>query len=218
MNKIEYVDNGACTTSEEFYNKASKLLRAMIGKDLVDYVSYDTWIKPFRDVYDVSRDGKILVSRAMEYVERTKDYTISLISTEFQNIEDINGMDINGVWYRFEFLNKNEWNGTETYTYEESGGGRMTREEAITELKIRFVGEYDRQREAKDVAIEALEQESRTGYWIRKEKEFIVPSRFHPIKEIVSTCSICNAHYIETHEDFKYCPNCGTKMEEGSEG
>ena len=35
----------------------------------------------------------------------------------------------------------------------------MTREEAIRELKIQFVGEYDRQREAKDVAIKALEQE-----------------------------------------------------------
>lgn len=36
----------------------------------------------------------------------------------------------------------------------------MTREEAIKELKIRFVGEYDRQREAKDMAIEALELKS----------------------------------------------------------
>ena len=35
----------------------------------------------------------------------------------------------------------------------------MTNEEAIRELKIQFVGEYDRQREAKDMAIIALEQE-----------------------------------------------------------
>lgn len=35
----------------------------------------------------------------------------------------------------------------------------MTIEEAIRELKIQFVGEYDRQREAKDMAIKALEQE-----------------------------------------------------------
>jgi hypothetical protein len=42
-------------------------------------------------------------------------------------------------------------------------GGRMTREQAIRELKIRFVGEYDRQREAKDMAIKALEQEPK---WI----------------------------------------------------
>jgi hypothetical protein len=35
----------------------------------------------------------------------------------------------------------------------------MTRKQAIRELKIRFVGEYDRQREAKDMAIKALEQE-----------------------------------------------------------
>ena len=36
----------------------------------------------------------------------------------------------------------------------------MTRKQAIRELKIRFVGEYDRQREAKDMAIKALEQET----------------------------------------------------------
>ena len=35
----------------------------------------------------------------------------------------------------------------------------MDIEEAIRELKIQFVGEYDRQREAKDIAIEALEQQ-----------------------------------------------------------
>ncbi len=34
----------------------------------------------------------------------------------------------------------------------------MTREEAIQELKIQFLGEYDRQREAKNIAIKALEQ------------------------------------------------------------
>jgi hypothetical protein len=39
----------------------------------------------------------------------------------------------------------------------------MTRKQAIRELKIQFVGEYDRQREAKDMAIKALEQEPR---WI----------------------------------------------------
>ena len=36
----------------------------------------------------------------------------------------------------------------------------MTRKQTIRELKIQFVGEYDRQREAKDMAIKALEQES----------------------------------------------------------
>lgn len=110
MNKIEYIDNNIGTTSEEFYNKASKLLRAMTGKDLVDYVSYDTWIKPFREVCSVTEKGGILISRAMEYVERTGDYTISLIATNniiyqyfetpFQNDDD------NRLWYRFEFLNK----------------------------------------------------------------------------------------------------------------
>jgi NADH pyrophosphatase NudC (nudix superfamily) len=63
-----------------------------------------------------------------------------------------------------------------------------------------------------EMAIKMMEQEPKTGHWIKKEKEFIAPSRFYPIKEIVSTCSICNAHYIGTHEDFKYCPNCGCRM------
>lgn len=36
----------------------------------------------------------------------------------------------------------------------------MTREEAIKELQIEWLGEYGRQREAKNVAIKALEQES----------------------------------------------------------
>ena len=34
----------------------------------------------------------------------------------------------------------------------------MTSEDAIKELKIEFVGEYDRQREAKNIAIKALDQ------------------------------------------------------------
>ena len=37
----------------------------------------------------------------------------------------------------------------------------MTRGEAIKELKIQFLGEYDRQREAKDIAIKALEQQDK---------------------------------------------------------
>lgn len=57
----------------------------------------------------------------------------------------------------------------------------------------------------------------KTGHWIRKENEFFAPSRFYPTKEIVSTCSICNAHYLGDQKDFKYCPNCGAKMTE-SEG
>lgn len=36
----------------------------------------------------------------------------------------------------------------------------MTREGAIRELRIQFLGEYGRQREAKDMGIKALEQES----------------------------------------------------------
>jgi len=57
----------------------------------------------------------------------------------------------------------------------------------------------------------------KTGYWIKEEKEFIVPSRLRPIKETVSICSNCNGHYIGINEDFKYCPYCGAKMTESEE-
>lgn len=60
-------------------------------------------------------------------------------------------------------------------------------------------------------------EQPKIGQWIKEEKEFIVPSRFYPIQEIVSTCSICNAHYTGIHEDFNYCPSCGAKMIESQE-
>jgi len=67
------------------------------------------------------------------------------------------------------------------------------------------------------MAIKALEQEPNKGHWIRKENEFFVPSRFYPIKEIVSTCSICNARYLGEQKGYKYCPNCGAKMVESED-
>jgi len=63
-------------------------------------------------------------------------------------------------------------------------------------------------------SLPSVTPQQKTGHWIKEEKEFIVPSRFYPIQEIVSTCSICNAHYTGMHGDFKYCPNCGAKMAE----
>jgi len=66
--------------------------------------------------------------------------------------------------------------------------------------------------EQEPIILELLEPEPKRGHWIKKENEFIVPSKFHPIKEIISTCSICNARYIGIHENFKYCPNCGARM------
>jgi hypothetical protein len=67
------------------------------------------------------------------------------------------------------------------------------------------------------MSIQALEKEQKIGHWTRKENEFIVPSRFNPIKQIISTCSICGSRYMGIHKDFKYCPNCGAKMVEPQE-
>jgi len=78
MKKLSYTDNNPNTTTEIFYNEASKLLKAMTGKDLVDYVSYDTWTNPFREIHNASEDGKILIVQPMKYVERNEDYLISL--------------------------------------------------------------------------------------------------------------------------------------------
>ena len=78
MKKLSYTDNNPNTTTETFYNEASKLLKAMTSKDLIDYVSYDTWINPFREIHNASEDGKILIVQPMKYVERNEDYLISL--------------------------------------------------------------------------------------------------------------------------------------------
>lgn len=58
----------------------------------------------------------------------------------------------------------------------ESEVSGMTREEAIRELRIKFVGEYDRQREAKDMAIKVLEREDILDK-IKSEIEFEVDHR-----------------------------------------
>lgn len=59
-------------------------------------------------------------------------------------------------------------------------------------------------------AIELLEQEPKTGHWIMSEDGLYRP-----------LCDKCGAHpwkgYIPTVEEatevFKYCPNCGAKMQ-----
>jgi heterodisulfide reductase subunit C len=96
----------------------------------------------------------------------------------------------------------------------------MTREQAIRELKIRFVGEYDRQREAKDMAIKALEQEPKRGRWELVQRG----------KCIDVCCSNCKAVRIKEYaynytidqldkedvkeclesDDMRYCPYSGS--------
>ena len=91
----------------------------------------------------------------------------------------------------------------------------MTREEAkhIVDvafdipLAVRRVGEdrtyqADEIRKAKGMAIEALEQEPKTGHWI-----YIRNSEVNGLK--ICKCSNCEK---KTYGSHNYCPNCGAKM------
>jgi len=74
----------------------------------------------------------------------------------------------------------------------------MTREEAIRELKIQFVGEYDRQREAKDMAISDMEKQ--------------IPKKPIPINYEQYVGVVRNAHYLRNHS---WCPNCSKDIQSG---
>lgn len=91
----------------------------------------------------------------------------------------------------------------------------MTREEAILCLKgmknyarDTFTEQTDWQTSL-DMAIQALEQEPKTGHWI-KDNPFLKPY-----------CSECGKSCIGLHGfDYtvsEYCPNCGAKMIEPQE-
>lgn len=63
--------------------------------------------------------------------------------------------------------------------------------------------------EAFDMAIEALEQEPKTGHWIGIDD--------YPHEDW--ECNNCG-YVIEAFEnpnDFRYCPNCGARMESDGE-
>lgn len=61
-------------------------------------------------------------------------------------------------------------------------------------------GNIGEQIESLKLAIKALEQEPKTGRWIK--------SNIGGAK----VCSVCNAHMGLSN--FKFCPNCGAKMQE----
>ena len=83
----------------------------------------------------------------------------------------------------------------------------MTREEAIVDIRDNIkpvVGG-----KSLDIAIEALEQEPKTGHWIG-EKEY-------PICNVCG-CNIISEYivtqdYAEINKKMNYCPNCGARME-----
>lgn len=66
----------------------------------------------------------------------------------------------------------------------------MTKAEVIRELKIQFVGEYDRQREAKDRAIKFIEQLQKIQEIIKSWKDGTIEEKdsiyaFHKIREVL---------------------------------
>lgn len=94
----------------------------------------------------------------------------------------------------------------------------MTREEAIELLKRIKKGNYlggiidvpSDESSAFDMAIKALEQETKTGHW-----EFVMDTPYGPIIR----CSTCKEQFKVSPEYFarlneveKYCHFCGAKM------
>ena len=79
----------------------------------------------------------------------------------------------------------------------------MTREEAIKHGKEQLEIFGGTHREFIEMSIKALEQEPKTGHWMK--------SNIGGAK----VCSVCNAHMGLS--SFKFCPNCGAKMVEPQE-
>ena len=95
----------------------------------------------------------------------------------------------------------------------------MTRDEAIAELKTRYLTmsqcldkeELHKANEAIDMAIEVLQTEHRTGKW---KVVKVLPGEWEGMKKYA--CDKCGEKvgiYIS-----RYCPNCGAKMEEDLNG
>ena len=94
----------------------------------------------------------------------------------------------------------------------------MTREEALAQLRNGpginedVSEEYN---EAVDMAIEALEQEPKTGHWVKYCRPRCGEQHYK--------CANCEEYFnFGLYSDyykraFKYCPNCGVKMVEPQE-
>lgn len=66
------------------------------------------------------------------------------------------------------------------------------------------IAEYQ---EAKAMAIQALEQQPKIGYWITSGEYYT--GAYESINYV--NCSCC---HVDSLEEGNYCPNCGAKMEE----
>lgn len=95
----------------------------------------------------------------------------------------------------------------------------MTNDKAIKWLKVEAsyieedVGNGKEMLEAYDMAIEALEQQPKVGEWLEKEV-----NSDKVIEEWQSArCSVCDKYhttpYMYYFSNYKFCPNCGARME-----
>lgn len=83
----------------------------------------------------------------------------------------------------------------------------MTREEAINAIK-EHIDTYPIivEIEALEMAIKALEHESKTGNWIER----IERDEYNDYEEKWFECDQC---HIDAERPYNYCPNCGARMD-----
>lgn len=75
-------------------------------------------------------------------------------------------------------------------------------------------------RQALEMAIKALKQEPKTGHWIKHNESITLLTGTTITGGVV--CSECgykthNKTHVIIGCPYKYCPNCGSKMEGGTE-
>lgn len=92
----------------------------------------------------------------------------------------------------------------------------MTKEEAgqividafeMWKSEYSYVEDWSKEDEALDMALKALDQETKTGHWIR-------------VDDTKMRCSNCDIiHLIAQYPriGINYCPSCGAKMSENKE-
>ncbi len=90
----------------------------------------------------------------------------------------------------------------------------MTREEAIqilTEMQVVYFAPKGKQKvqEALEMAIEAL-QDRPHGEWIHREHCQVDEDAYE-----IATCSHCKAEITLEYPNDNFCPNCGTRMQNG---
>ena len=66
-------------------------------------------------------------------------------------------------------------------------------------------------------AMDWLEQEPKTGHWIKYDKEYFTTKRLTPVTHSIRECSECHTEIADFCGEMRFCPNCGAKMVESQE-